>query len=114
MYARLSPNSPESAYDAIVRWTASAPNHLLRVLLWSGSLGAGGVIAIDAAQWYVGAGMAAMAALGAWGLVEHRLAAGQHRGLQVLERMVAVLALVAALVAVVVGLFLFLGPAPHF
>jgi len=114
MYARLSPASHESAYDAIARWTASAPNHLLRVLLWSGALGAAGVIAVDAAQWYVGVGMAALAALGAWGLVEHRLAARYSRGLQALEWIVAAIAVVAALVAVVVGLFVFMGPAPHF
>jgi hypothetical protein len=114
MYARLNPAAPESLYDAIVRWAGAASPHLLRVLAWSGWLGAIGVMAIDAAQWPVGVGMIAIGALGAWGLLEHRLSGRQGRGIETLERVVATLALVAALIAILVGLFVFLGPAPHF
>lgn len=113
MYARLNPAPHESLYDAIVRWTGDAPLHLLRVLLWTGALGALGVIIIDATRWPAGAGMVSMAALGGWGLLEHRRSGGPTRGLQTLERVVAAIALGAALVALLVGLFLLLGPAPQ-
>jgi hypothetical protein len=114
MYARLSPISHESLYDAIGRWTAAAPTHLLRVLLWAGSLGAVGTMFIDPAQWPIALGMATLAAVGAWGLLEHRLLRGYSRPLEIAEILVAAIALGAALVTIFVGLFLFLGPAPHF
>jgi hypothetical protein len=114
MYARLAPISPESLYDAITRWTAAAPTHLLRVLLWSGSLGAVGAVLIDPAQWAVALGMVTLAAVGEWGLLEHRLGQGYSRSLEIAEVAVAAVALIAGLVTIFVGLFTFLGPAPHF
>ena len=114
MYARLNPAIHESFYDAIGRWTASAPAHLLRVIFWSGLLGALGVVIVDPGQWYISMGMGAQAALGARGLLQHRRSAESSPALQVLEGVVAAIALVAALVALLVGLFVFLGPAPHF
>ena len=114
MYARLNPVIHESLYDAIGRWTASAPAHLLRVILWSGLVGVLGVTIIDPGQWYISMGMASQAALGAWGLLQRRRAAESSPALEVLEGVVAAIALVAALVALLVGLFVFLGPAPHF
>lgn len=114
MYARLNPVPHESLFDAIVRWTGSAPAHRLRVLLWAGSLGAVSVVTIDPAQWPVSVGMIAMAALGAWGLLEHRRSESSSRGFRAAEGVIAAVAIVAALVAIFVGLFVFLGPAPHF
>ena len=113
MYARLSP-AQESLYDAITRWTAAAPTRLLRVLLWSGSLGALGALLLDRAEWPVALGMVTVAAVGEWGLLEHRLHTGYSRPLELAEMMVAAVALVAGLVTLLVGLFIFLGPAPHF
>lgn len=114
MYAQLNPALHESLYDAIGRWTASAPTHLLHVLLWSGLAGALGVMVIDPVQWYLGVGMVAMAALGSWGLLEHRRAGDGSREVQTLEWVAATVTVVAALVAIIVGLFVFMGPAPHF
>lgn len=114
MYARLHPISHESLYDAITRWSATAPSHLLRVLLWSGLLGAAGAIVIDRAQWPISLGMVTLAALGEWGLLEHRLLKGYSRPLEIAEVVVAAVALIAGLVTLLVALFVFLGPAPHF
>ena len=114
MYARLSPITHESLYDAITRWTAAAPIHFLHVLLWSGSLGAVGAILIDPAQWPVALGLGTLAAVGEWGLLEHRLSDGYSRTLEIVEVVVAAIALIAGLVTLFVGLFIFLGPAPHF
>jgi hypothetical protein len=114
MYARLSPITHESLYDAITRWTAAAPIHLLRVLIWSGSLGALGAMLIDRTQWAVALGMVTVAAVGEWGLLEHRLSRGYSRPLEIAEIIVAASALIAGLVTVFIGLFTFLGPAPHF
>lgn len=114
MYARLNPTLHESLYDAIARWAAAAPRHLLSVLLWSGSLGALGAILIDRAQWPVALGMITVAAVGEWGLLEHRLHQSYSRPLALAEVVVAAVALVAGLVTIFVGLFIFLGPAPHF
>ena len=114
MYARLNPISHESLYDAITRWTATTPTHFLRVLLWSGSLGAVGAMLIDRAQWPVALGLITLAAVGEWGLLEHRLLHGYSRRLEIAEVVVAAVALIAGLVTIFVGLFTFLGPAPHF
>ena len=114
MYARLSPITHESLYDAITRWTAAAPVHLLRVLLWSGSFGALGALLIDRAQWPVAMGMVTLAAVGEWGLLEHRLLRGYSRPLEIVEVVVAAFALITGLVTIFIGLFTFLGPAPHF
>jgi hypothetical protein len=113
MFALMNPVH-ESLYDAIGRWAASAPTHLLRVLVWSGLLGAGGVMAIDSYQWPVALGLVALASVGEWGLLEHRLARRYSRPIHAVESVVAVFALVAALVTMFVALFAFLGPAPHF
>ncbi|HKP48662.1 MAG TPA: hypothetical protein VJU17_01520, partial [Gemmatimonadales bacterium] len=104
----------ESLYDAITRWTADAPAHFLRVLLWSGSLGAFGAMLIDRAQWPVALGLLTLAAVGEWGLLEHRLVKAYSRPLEIAEIVVAAIALVAGLVTLLVGMFIFLGPAPHF
>jgi hypothetical protein len=114
MYARLNPVPPESLVDAIQRWMISAPTRLLRVLCWSGLLGALGVMTIDQAQWPFALGMIAMAAGGEWGLLEHRLTRSYSRPLLAAELIVATVALVATLVTIFIALFLFLGPAPHF
>ena len=114
MYARFSPVGHDSLYDAITRWTADAPAHLLRVLLWSGSLGALGAMLIDRGQWPVALGLLTLAAVGEWGLLEHRLVRAYSRPLEIAEIVVATIALVAGLVTLLVGLFIFLGPAPHF
>ena len=114
MYAQLNPLLHESVYDAIGRWASAASTHLLRVLLWSGFGGAVGVMLIDATRWYIGMAMLAMAALGGWGLLEHRLLGNPSRVVQAFEWIVATLMVVTALVALIVGLFVFLGPAPHF
>lgn len=114
MYARLDQVAPESLFDAIVRWMATAPAHLLQVFRWSGLLGALGVMTIDSYQWPVALGMLALAASGEWGLLEHRLAREYSRSLQAAELVVAAIALIAATVTIFVGLFAFLGPAPHF
>jgi len=114
MYARSSPITHESLYEAITRWTAAAPTHLHRVLIWSGSLGAFGAMLIDRTQWAVALGMATLAAVGEWGLLEHRLLKGYSRPLEIAETIVAAVALIAGLVTLLVGLFVFLGPAPHF
>jgi hypothetical protein len=114
MYPRLTPGGHESVFEAIGRWAGSAPEHLLRVLLWSGALGAIGVMAIDSVQWYAGLALISLAGLGAWGLLDHRL--GRHFSfrLRALESLVSTLTIVAALAAILVALFIFLGPAPHF
>ena len=115
MYARLNPGVPESLFDAIERWIGSAPTRILRVLCWSGLLGALGVMMIDEAQWPVAVGMIAMAATGEWGLLEHRRLEHQYsRTLAAAELAIATVALGAALVAIFIALFVFLGPAPHF
>ena len=114
MYARLSPIIHETLYHAITRWAAAAPAHLLRVLLWSGSLGAIGAMIIDPAQWPVALGMMTLAAVGKWGLLEHRLLKSYSRPLEIAEVIVAAVALIAGLVTIFVALFIFMGPAPHF
>jgi hypothetical protein len=114
MYARLNSEPHEPVYIALGRWASQAPTHLLRVLLWSGLLGAAGVMVIDMVQWYLGLGMLSFAALGGWGLLEHRLAQRPSAPLERLEVVIATLAMVAALTAVLVALFVFIGPAPHF
>jgi hypothetical protein len=105
---------PESAYAGITRWASHAPGHLLRVLAWSGCLGAIGVFLIDPTQWFFAVGMVAVAALGAWGLADHRLAVRRSRSLMVVELVLAVVGGLAALTAVFVAIFWLLGPAPHF
>ena len=114
MYAQLNPMPQESLYHALERWAAAASTHFLRVLLWSGLLGAFGVMLLDVARWPVALGMLALAAGGGWGILEHRLAQGYSRPLRVAELVVAALAVVAAMVTIFVALFVFMGPAPHF
>jgi hypothetical protein len=69
---------------------------------------------LDRAQWPVALGMVMLAAVGEWGLLEHRLSHGYSRTLEIVEVVVAAIALIAGLATVFVGLFTFLGPAPHF
>jgi len=114
MYARLNQVAPESLFDAIERWMTTAPAHLLHLLRWSGLLGALGVMTIDSYQWPVALGLVAVAAAGEWGLLLHRLLRGYSRSLQAAELFMAALALIAATITIFVGLFAFLGPAPHF
>jgi hypothetical protein len=113
MYARLN-LSHESVYEAVARWAGHAPTRLLRVLLWSGAMGAVGVMAIDPVQWYIGLGLVALSGLGGWGLLEHRLVQRPSATIHLLESIVAAITVMAALTAILVALFVFMGPAPHF
>lgn len=114
MYARLNPLPHESVFAAVARWAAGAPVHLLQVLGWSGLVGSAGVFLIDPGRWYLGVGLMSVATLGWWGLIEHRLDQRRTAGLRLLVLTVATLAVLFAFTAILVSLFVFLGPAPHF
>jgi hypothetical protein len=115
MYAQLqSAPDRESVYQALTRWAAQAPVHLLRVIALSSTIGGIAVMLIDPTRWPVALGMVALASLGGWGLVEHRRGDHSSPWIDSLESMLAVIGGLTFLIAVMVAIFLLMGPAPHF
>jgi hypothetical protein len=58
--------------------------------------------------------MMALSGLGAWGLLDHRRTERAGGPARLIESIVAVATVVSALAALLAGMFVFLGPAPHF
>ncbi len=105
---------PEPLPDAIRRWTRQAPDHLLGLLGCAGLLGAVAALALDSHQWPVATGLAAAGGLGIWGRLRHAASRQPSRWRAAVATAVGALTLLAAVIAVSVGLLVFLGPAPHF